>query len=119
MSPWSTRKAIAAEVLGIVVLLAGFLPVVIFALGMLVPSAEASAMLGLFPDIPWLDARKVRWAPHAGVAFALAGLIVMLLGAAIVRRQRPVFDAVRARRQDAQRRVRQYEPANRIEPTLN
>lgn len=118
MSPWSTRKAIAAEVLGIVVLLAGFLPVLVFALGSLVPSAEASAMLGLFPDIPWFYA-KVRWAPHAGVAFALAGLVVMLLGAAIVRRQRPVFEAMDARRQDALRRVRQYEPANRIEPTLN
>jgi len=119
MSPWSTRKLIAAEVLGIVVLLAGFLPVVVFALGSLVPSAEASAMLGLFPDIPWFDARRLRWAPHAGVAFALAGLMVMFAGAAIVRRQQRVFEAMRTRRQDALRRVRQYEPADRIEPTLN
>jgi hypothetical protein len=119
MSSWSTRKATAAEVLGIILVLAGFLPVVLFSLGMLVPSAEASAMLSLFPDIPWFDARKVRWAPHAGVAFALAGLAVMLLGAAIVRRQRPVFEAMHAHRQDALRRVRQYGPADRIEPTLN
>jgi hypothetical protein len=119
MNSWSTHKATAAEVLGIVIVLAGFLPIVVFALGSLVPSAEASAMLGFFPDIPWLDVRKVRWAPHAAVVFALAGLIVMLLGAAIVRRQRPVFEAMRARRQDALRRVRQYEPADRIEPTLN
>ncbi len=119
MSSWSIRRAMVAEVLGIVIVLAGFLPVVLFSLGMLVPSAEASAILSLFPDIPWLDARKVRWAPHAGVAFALAGLVVMFLGAAIVRRQRPVFDALRAHRQDALRRVRQYGPADRIEPTLD
>jgi len=119
MNSWSTYKATAAEVLGIVIVLAGFLPVVVFALGSLIPSAEASAMLGFFPEIPWLDVRKVRWAPHAGVAFAFAGLIAMLLGAAIVRRQRRVFEAVDTRRQDALRRVRQYDLSNRIEPTLH
>ena len=119
MNSRSTHKALAAEVLGIVVVLAGFLPIVVFALGSLIPSAEASAMLGFFPDIPWFDVRKVRWAPHAGVAFAFAGLIAMLLGAAIVRRQRRGFEAVDTRRQDALRRVHQYDLSNRIEPTLN
>ncbi|HUQ25700.1 MAG TPA: hypothetical protein VM140_08525 [Burkholderiales bacterium] len=118
MNSGSTHKAKAAEVLGIVLVLAGFIPVVLFALGSLIPAAEASAMLGLFPDIPWLDARKVRWAPHAGVAFAFAGIIVMLLGSALVRRQRPVFEAMQARTADARRRAHLYGAPERIEPTL-
>lgn len=118
MSTKSTYKARAAEVFGIVLVLAGFSPVVLFALGSLVPAAEASAVLGLFPEIPWVDAHKVRWAPHAAVAFAIGGLIVMLIGAAIVRRQKPVFEAVQARTEDARRRIRQYGGVQRIEPTL-
>lgn len=113
-----TARARAAEVFGIMLVLAGFLPALVFALGSLVPAAEASAMLGLFPEIPWLDARKIRWAPHAGVAFAIAGLALMLLGAAIARRQQPIFDAMQARREDARRRAHLYGATERVEPTL-
>jgi uncharacterized membrane protein YfcA len=125
MSPWFVR---AARLLGIVLVLAGFLPALLFALGSLLPVAEASDMLGLLPSLPsdwlstaeaWLRAHRIRWSPQAGLVFAVPGILVMVLGAAIVRRQRPVFEAMDARRQDALRRVRQYQPAERIEPTLN
>jgi hypothetical protein len=113
-----TARARAAEVFGIMLVLAGFIPVVAFALGSLIPAAEASAVLGLFPQIPWVDARKLWWAPPAAAAFALAGLAVMLIGNALVRRQRPVFDALQARTADARRRVHLYGPMERVEPTL-
>jgi len=118
MNSGYTYRAKAAEVLGIMLVLTGFIPVALFALGSLIPAAEASAMLGLFPEIPWLDAHKIRWAPHAGVAFALAGIAVMLVGSAIARRQQPVFDALRARAAEARRRARLYGNAERVEPTL-
>lgn len=116
------HRAFAARTFGIVLLLSGFIPVVAFAIGTLVPAAEASAMLGFFPDVSWLGgaetwlrSRAIRWAPSAGLVFALPGLIVMYLGAAIVRRQDIGVDTAQASRLDAQRRIRQYE---RIEPTL-
>ena len=125
MISWFVR---AARLLGIVLVLAGFLPVLLFTLGSLLPVAEASDMLGLLPSLPsdwlstaetWLRTHRIRWSPQAGLVFALPGILVMALGAVIVRRQRPVFEAMDARRQDALRRVRQYQPAERIEPTLN
>jgi hypothetical protein len=116
------HTAFAARTFGIVLLLSGFLPVVAFAIGTLVPAAEASAMLGFVPDVSWLGgaetwlrSRAIRWAPSPGLLFALPGLIVMSLGAAVVRRQEIRVDTAQARRLDAQRRIRQYE---RIEPTL-
>jgi hypothetical protein len=118
-------RALVVHTFGIVLVLAGFVPVVAFAIGTLVPAAEASAMLGYFPDMSWLSsaerwlqARRIGWAPSPGLIFALPGLILMYLGAAIARRQEPVFDAEQARRRDAQRRLRQYSPSERIEPTL-
>ena len=115
-----------AWLFGILLVLAGFVPVLAFALGSLLPGAEASAMLGYFPDLPWLgsaqtwlDARRIKWAPSAGLVFALSGMAVMALGAAIAQRQRPLLEAMRARKEDARRRRRQYGPAERIEPTLS
>ncbi len=125
MRPSSVHGALAARTFGLILLLAGFVPVVAFAVGTLVPAAEASAMLGFFPDMSWLSsaeswlhARRIRWTPSPGLIFALPGLILMYLGAAIARRQETVFDAEQARRRDAQRRVRQYGPSERVEPTL-
>ena len=129
MSAWLARRAAAAQVLGIVLLLAGLVPVVLFVLTTLLPSADATAVLGLLPEVPgdwlsaaerWLRAHKVIWAPQAGLLYALPGLGVMLLGAAIARRQAPVLDAMQARRADARRRVQQYRGGGpeRIEPTL-
>jgi len=102
---------------GIALIVAGFLPALAFTLAMLVPSAEASAVLGLFPAIPWVDARKIWWAPHPMVTAALAGVAVMMIGATLVRRQRSVFDALRNRRADARRRAPLY-GMERVEPTL-
>lgn len=126
MSSSFVFRATAARVFGLVLLLAGFIPVLAFAVGTLVPAAEASAMLGFFPDMSWLGsvdswlhARRIRWTPPAGLVFALPGLAVMMFGAFVARRQDPVFDALQARKRDARRRVRQYNPADRIEPTLN
>ena len=121
----STYRALAARTLGIILLLAGFIPVVAFAVGTLVPAAEASAMLGFFPDLSWLssteawlNARRIRWAPSPGLVFALPGLVLMYLGAAIADRQKLLLDAAQARRREAQRRMRQYGSGERIEPTL-
>jgi uncharacterized membrane protein YfcA len=110
---------------GITLVFAGFVPVLAFTLGSLLPGAEASALLGVFPEFSWLSGieawlhqRKVRWAPSAGLLFALPGLLAMLLGAALARSQRRALDAVDARKQDALRRRQQYGPVERIEPTL-
>lgn len=112
--------------IGVLVVLAGFLPVLLFALGSLLPGAEASALLGVFPDVSWLSdverwlvVRRVHWAPSAGLLFALPGLAAMYLGAAIARSRQAALDAMNMRAQDARRRVRQYGPMERIEPTLN
>jgi hypothetical protein len=115
-------RARVAWLFGFLLVLAGFLPVVLFALGSLVPDTG----LGPFPDISWLSeverwlsSRRIRWAPSSGLVFALPGLALMYLGAAIARVQEAEIDALRNRRQDARRRVRQYGPMDRIEPTLN
>ena len=119
------RMARLAWLFGIVIVLAGFVPVLLFALGSLLPGAEASSMLGFFPDLPWLDtagtwlhSRRIKWAPSPGLLFALSGLGAMYLGAFIASAQRPRFDAMRARRQDARRRAPLYGGGERIEPTL-
>jgi hypothetical protein len=105
--------------------LAGFAPVALFSLGSLLPGAEASAVLGVFPELTWLSGaeswlqvRRIRWAPSTALVFALAGLALMVLGAALCGRARPALDALSARQQDARRRRRQYGPTERIEPTL-
>jgi hypothetical protein len=123
--PDSMSRARLGWLFGIALVLAGFVPVLVFTLGSLLPGAEASALLGVFPDLSWLSGieswlhkRKVRWAPSPGLLFALPGLVAMLLGAAIARSQRPALDAVKARKQDARRRRQQYGPSERIEPTL-
>lgn len=127
MKSGSTHKAKAAEVLGIVLVLAGFIPVVLFVLGSLIPAAEASAMLGFLPTLPpdwlstaegWLRRHRILWAPQAGLLFALPGIVVMMLGAAIAKRQMPALEAINARREDARRRVPLYRDTERLEPTF-
>lgn len=114
-----------AWLFGFLVVLAGFVPVAAFALGSLLPGAEASAMLAYFPDVPGLDvaesflrSRMVKWTPSAGLVFALLGVGVMFVGAAIARSQRPVLDAMQAHKRDARRRRQQYGAGQRMEPTL-
>lgn len=124
------RRARAGWLLGIALLLAGFLPVVLFVGGSLLPAAEAAPALNLYPEIPpewankaerWLKARRIHWRPgpeHAGLAFAALGFLVMLLGAAIVKYQAPRLDAARRKKQDALRRAQQYRQESRAEPTF-
>jgi hypothetical protein len=124
-----------ARLVGFALVLAGFASVLLFSLGSLLPAEEASEMLGLLPAIPsqwlstveawlriaeaWLRAHKILWSPQAGLVFALPGLLVMTLGAAIAKRQMPVLHANRARKDDARRRVPLYRGATvRREPTL-
>ena len=111
---------------GVALLLAGFVPVLVFCAGSLLPDADASSLLGLFPQVPWLGgaeswlhARRIRWAPSPGLLCAVPGLLLMMLGAAIARWQHGVLDAMQGRREDAWRRRRQYGAMDRIEPTLN
>jgi len=125
MSPSSARRAALARFFGMTLALAGLLPVLAFAVGSLVPAAEASAMLGFFPELPWLAAvehwlqvRRVRWSPPNGLVYAVPGLALMFLGAWISNRQRPALDAARARRADARRRAHLYGSPQRVEPTL-
>jgi hypothetical protein len=127
MNSWFVRRAKTARTLGFVVVLAGFLPVLFFMLHSflrvaLLPDALPSLRAG------WLDAHlarlplhKVVWLSpelYAGLAIALAGLLVMLLGAAIARRQMAVLEAAKRVTEDRLRRVHQYMGDGRIEPYI-
>jgi hypothetical protein len=114
-------RARLAWLFGWLLVLAGFLPVLVFALGPLLPGVD----LGAFPELSWvsnfgrwLNARRIRWAPSSGLLFALLGLALMYLGAAIARAQEEALEAMRFHAWDARRRKRQYGPMQRIEPTL-
>lgn len=124
MSSWFVR---AGRLLGIALVLAGFLPVLLFTLGSLLPVAEASDLLAVLPAIPsdwlstaeiWLRAHRIPWAPQGGLVFALPGILVMALGAALAKRQMPALHAMHARKEDARRRVPLYRQMERVEPTL-
>src|SRR5687767_3840508 len=49
--PDSMSRARLGWLFGIALVLAGFVPVLVFTLGSLLPGAEASALLGVFPDL--------------------------------------------------------------------
>ena len=124
------RSARAGWLLGFALLFAGFLPVVLFVGGSLLPAAEAAPALSLYPEIPpewaakaerWLKVRRIHWRPgpeHAGLAFAALGFLVMLLGAAIAKHQAPRLEAARWKKQDALRRAQQYRQEGRAEPAF-
>ena len=125
MRPPSAGKARAVRVFGVALALAGFVPVLLFAVGTVLPAAEASAMLGYFPNLPWLAGidqwlhfRRVRWSPPIGLVYALPCLALMFFGATIAKRQDPKLAAERARRADALRRAPLYGRMERVEPTL-
>jgi hypothetical protein len=114
-------RARLAWLFGWLLVLAGFLPVVLFALGPFLPGAD----LGAFPDLSWvsnfgrwLSTRRIRWVPSTGLLYALLGLAAMYLGAALARAQEEALDALRFQAWEARRRKRQYGPMQRIEPTL-
>lgn len=119
-------RARLSWILGFAVVATGFVPVLLFALGTLLPGAEGPTMLGFFPDLPWLGdaqawlyAHRIKWSPSAGLVFALLGIAIMYFGAFLAKSQEAALQAMRARTQDARRRRQQYGSMNRIEPTLN
>jgi hypothetical protein len=131
MTAWFVRRARAAWLLGAGLVVAGFVPVLLFMGAALLPAAQASSLAALYPEIPreyavkaqtWLKKRRIDWTPtsmHAGLALAGAGLLVMMLGGALVGASRPALDADRRRRDDARRRAQHYRGAGRVEPTFS
>jgi len=126
MTPWMVRRAKAAWLLGFCVVLAGFLAVLLFVLQAFLPGA-------LLPELPrlpavWVDGSLVRMPLHkviqiphqlyAGLALAAVGLITMMLGAAIARRQVALLEAAKRGTEDRLRRVSQYSGEERIEPYI-
>jgi hypothetical protein len=132
MPPASMRKARVVRAVGVTLVLAGFLPVLLLAARSLLPAAEAS-VLNVLPELPaawvssteaWLGARRIHWAQgllSTGLLAALLGLVVMLAGGWIARRQALALEAGRRRQEDAQRRARSYREVGedgRIEPSF-
>jgi len=126
MTPWMVRRARAAWLLGFLVVLAGFLAVLVFILQAFLPA-------GLFPELPRMPAvwvggslsrmplHKVVQVPpqlYAGLALAVLGLLTMLYGARIARRQVAMLEAAKQTTEDRLRRVSQYAGEERIEPYI-
>jgi hypothetical protein len=79
-------------------------------------NAKAPA-IGSIPT--WEPLHRLPWMPQPTVLlFALAGLAVIWLGATIIARQKPVFEADRRETEDRLRRVREYGSDGRIEPYI-
>lgn len=124
-------KAKAGWVFGIALLIAGFGCVLVFV-------CQSFAGLALLPDVlpplpsAWLDAGAARlplplrnWLPRGlppGFALALLALATMMVGAAIVRRQTAVLEALKRETEDRLRRVQQYtgdvDGDGRVEPYI-
>ena len=126
MTPWMVRRARAAWLLGFLVVLAGFLAVLVFILQAFLPA-------GLFPELPRMPAvwvggslsrmplHKVVQVPpqlYAGLALAVLGLLTMLYGARIARRQVAMLEAAKQTTEDRLRRVQQYAGEERVEPYI-
>jgi hypothetical protein len=126
MNPWMVRRAKAAWLLGFFVVLAGFLAVLLFVLQAFLPAA----LLPQLPRMPavWVDGSLVRMPLHkvvqiphqlyAGLAVAGFGLLTMLFGARIARRQIALLEAAKRGTEDRLRRVSQYSGEERIEPYI-
>lgn len=126
MTPWMVRRAKATWLLGFVVVLAGFFAVVIFV-------AQAFLPPGVLTEVPRMPAirvdgslsrmplHKVVQVPHqlyAGLAIATLGLLFMMFGARLARRQIPLLEAAKLTTEDRLRRVSQYARDERIEPYI-
>lgn len=108
------RRAKTVRLFGLMVMLAGFVPVLLLMAQSALPGA-----LPAFRDWPAMD--NLSWIPrqlHAWVAIAVLGLAVMTLGAAIARRQSAVLQAAARHREDGRRRAHQYSIDERIEPYI-
>ena len=126
MTPWMMRRAKTAWLLGLIVALAGFFAVLVFVLQAFLPAT-------LLPELPRLPAVSIEGSlsrmplnkairiPHelyAGLAVAIFGLLTMLCGATIARRQVARLEAVQRGTEDRMRRVQQYAGEERVEPYL-
>lgn len=127
MTPWMVRRARTAWLLGLIVVLAGFFAVLLFVLQAFLPST-------LLPELPRLPAVSIEGSltrmplnkairiPHelyAGLAVAVFGLLTMVLGATMARRQAAQLEAAKQKAEDRLRRVQQYAgEEERIEPYI-
>ncbi len=110
MNSWIVRKARAAWLFGFVVVLAGFVPVTAFVV---------QAVLVQFHGWPTLgEPTGIPTPPHAALVIAVAGFVVMMLGARIARRQTAVLKSAARHREDSLRRARHYQDGDRIEPFI-
>jgi hypothetical protein len=120
------RRAKATWLLGLVVVLVGFFAVLIFVVPAFLPA-------GFLPEVPRTPAiqvngslsrmplHKVVQVPHqlySGLAVAALGLLFMVFGARLARRQIPLLEAAKLTTEDRLRRVSQYAGDERIEPYI-
>ena len=113
MSPL-VKRAKALRFFGSLLVFSGLVPVAWFVSRMLIPAAKA---------LPEFDAialpAKLAWLPNpTGMLIALAGLVVMWVGATMISRQLYILDAVKRETEDRLRRVHQYAGEGRIEPYI-
>ena len=116
------RKAKAARLFGFGVMLAGFVPVLLFVALSILMSAGTGHVTDIFGQFQgWSALEKLAPIPsplQAGLMMAVVGFAVMMLGAALARRQMPVLEAAERDRMDGLRRTSQYYDGERIEPYI-
>lgn len=115
------RRAKAARRFGLGLMAAGFVPVLWLAAQSVVASAHSGMpdVLAYSPAWPLVD--RLSWIPHelrTAFVIAVAGVALMMLGAALARRQVEVLSAAQRHREDSLRRARQYYDDERIEPYI-
>ncbi len=122
MTSWHVRRAQTAWRLGFALVLAGFLAVLFVAGQSLVPMESAGHALDALSQLsaPWLPAAAGMLSPRfrGMLVSSLLAFALMALGAAIAKRQLAVLDAARRETEDRQRRVRQYDGGERLEPFI-
>ena len=119
MNSWIVRRARAGWLFGFVVVLAGFVPVVLFVAQSALGSVATLAVLAEFHGWPALARLTgIPTQQHAALIIAAAGFAVMMLGARIARRQMTVLESAARHRQDSLRRARHYQDGERIEPYI-
>jgi hypothetical protein len=127
MNAWLVRRAKAVWLLGFGVVLAGLATVLFFVCQSLLPGARVPHLVPQL-STAWLEQAtrhpplyKFSWllaGVNAELAFAVLGLLAMILGAAIARRPIAALEAARSESEDRLRRVRQYMSDDRIEPYI-
>ncbi len=110
MAPWMVRKAKASWLLGFVIVLAGLLPEL--------PRVPAVWVDGSLVRMPLNKVVQIPPRLYAGLAVAAFGLLTMVYGARIARRQIAVLEAAKHGKEDRLRRVSQHAGEERIEPYI-